>query len=99
MTPEQKMAVLLAADVPPARDIVFTVETARRIAQRRAWLSVAAMTPWAIVAAVLMWAVQPVLAPVGGDMGQALLPVMSILAGAALVTLVALWFARRFRPA
>lgn len=98
MTPEQKMAALFAADVPPARDLAFTVETARRIALRRAWIRVVAMAPMAIAAAALLWALQPLLAPLGSDLGQALVPSMSVIGVAAVTALAALWLARRFRP-
>jgi hypothetical protein len=99
MTPERKMAALFAAEVPPARDIVFSVEVARRIARRRAWTRVAAMIPWAIAAAALLWGSQPVLAPLGADLGKALIPAMTILGTAAGVAIAGLWLARRFSPA
>ena len=99
MTPEQKMAVLFAADVPPARDLAFTVEVARRVAWRRAWRRVVAMAPWAVVAAAMLWAIQPVLAPLGSDLGEALVPAMSVIGATAGVAILALWAARALRPA
>ena len=99
MTPEQKMAVLFAADVPPARYLAFTVEVARRVAWRRAWRRVVAMAPWAVVAAAMLWAIQPVLAPLGSDLGEALVPAMSVIGATAGVAILALWAARALRPA
>lgn len=99
MTPEQKMAALFAADVPPARDLAFTLEVARRIALRRAWMRVAAMLPLAVAAAALLWAVQPVLAPLGSDLAEVLVPAMSVIGLAVGAAIMALWVARRFRSA
>ena len=56
MTPERKLAALFAAEAPPARDFAFQAAVARRIAARRAWMTVVALLPWTIAATALLWA-------------------------------------------
>ncbi|WP_420477730.1 hypothetical protein [Brevundimonas sp. FT23028] len=61
MTPEQKLAALLAVESPPRRDFVFEAGVAERIARRRAWLAVAALLPWMLVSGCIFWAMAPML--------------------------------------
>lgn len=76
MTPEAKLAAVLAADAPPTGDRLFQVAVALKIALRRAWLSAAAVLPWAILSTAVLWllrtplaegsvALEGVLAPAG----------------------------------
>lgn len=96
MTPEQKLAALFAAEAPPARDYAFQARMAQAIALRRAWMTVAALVPWVIAAVALLWALSPVVGPMSDSLGEALQPAATMLAGAAVTVVAALWFSRRF---
>lgn len=99
MTPDAKLDALFATARPPRRDTVFQTEVARRIARRRAWGTVAALTPWVVAATVVLWALRPVVGPMADSLAQALEPVAMTLVGAATVAGVALWLSGRFRAA
>ena len=58
MTPEDKLALLLGADTPREPDRVFVAETVRRIALRRAIMTVLALVPWAVAGAAILWAMK-----------------------------------------
>ncbi|KQW79846.1 hypothetical protein [Brevundimonas sp. Root1279] len=95
MTPEQKLAALFAADAPPARDYGFQTLVAGRIAARRAWLTVLALTPWAIASAALLWALQPMIHPLSQGLAAVIGPLASILAIASVAGFSALQLSRR----
>jgi hypothetical protein len=97
MTPEARLARLLAADAPPARDYLFAAAVAERIARRRAWATVAALAPWAVAATAALWGLQPVVGPMADSLGEALTPAATALALAALSAVSALWLSRRAR--
>lgn len=99
MTPEAKLEALLGAAQPPARDYAFEAEVARRVALRRAWLTVLALVPWAGVAAVLLWGLSRSIGAALAATGEALTPVALTLAVAASGVAAALWLARRLSPA
>lgn len=96
MTPERKLAVLFAAEAPPARDLAFQAGVARRIAARRAWMTVGALIPWTIAATALLWGLSPVVAPLAESIAAALEPTAMVLATALGAGLAARWLARRF---
>ncbi len=96
MTPEAKLAALLAAADAPARDFAFEAEVARRVALRRAWLTVLALVPWTVVGAVLLWGLSRTVGPMLAATGQALAPVALTLMGAGAGVAAALWLSRRF---
>jgi len=96
MTPEQKLAVLFAAEAPPARDYAFQAGVAQRIAVRRAWLTVAALLPWAIAAMAVLWALAPVLGPATEGLVEAVEPLAVLLLAAGVAGAGALWLSRRF---
>ncbi len=96
MTPEQKLAVLFAAEAPPARDYLFEARMAQAIALRRAWMTVAALVPWVVAAIAVLWALIPVVGPMSDSLGAALQPAAAMLAGAAVTAVAALWLSRRF---
>jgi hypothetical protein len=98
MTPERKLAALFAAEAPPPRDYLFQAEVARRIAVRRAWLTVAAIAPWAIAATTALWALAPLAGDLAEGLSAALEPLGGTLALAAVSGGAALWLSRRFRP-
>lgn len=95
MTPEQKLSALFAADAPPARDYAFQARLAQAIALRRAWMTMAALAPWAVAAVAVLWALIPVVGPMADSLGPALRPAATMLAGAAVTAVAALWLARR----
>jgi len=99
MTPEQKLAALFAAGTPPARDPGFQAAVARRIAARRAWMTVGALVPWAVAATALLWASGPVMAPLAEGLAAVIQPTAAVLATGAATLLAARWLSRRFRPA
>lgn len=95
MTPEQKLSALFAAEAPPARDYAFQAQLAEAIALRRAWMTVAALVPWVIAAIAILWALIPVVGPMKDSL-SALMPAATMLAGAAVTAVTALWLSRRF---
>lgn len=99
MTPERKLAALFAAEAPPIRDHAFQAAVARRIAARRAWMTVGALVPWTIAAMALLWGLSPVVAPLADSMAAALEPAAMVLATALASGLAARWLSRRFRRA
>lgn len=99
MTPEARLQTLFAAVAPPARDYAFEAEVARRIALRRAWLTVLALVPWAIVGTVLLWALSRSVGEALLDAAVTLAPTVWTLAAAAAGVAAALWLSRRFSAA
>lgn len=96
MTPDRKLAALFAAGTPPARDLRFQAAVARRIAERRAWMTVAALVPWTIAAVALLWGLSPVVGPLAESLSDALQPTATALATALGAGLAARWLSRRF---
>ena len=96
MTPERKLAALFAAEAPPARDFAFQAAVARRIAARRAWMTVVALLPWTIAATALLWALSPVVAPLAESLAVAAQPTAMVLVTALAAGLAARWLSRRF---
>lgn len=99
MTPEAKLDALFAAARPPQRDPVFQAEVARRVARRRAWGTVAALTPWIVATTVVLWALQPVVGPFVDSLAPALEPAAMTLIGAAAVAGMAHWLSGRLSAA
>lgn len=99
MTPESKLAALFGAETPPARDFAFQAAVARRIAARRAWMTVGALVPWTIAATALLWGISPVVAPLGEGLADALQPTAVVLATALGAGMAACWLSRRFSGA
>ena len=97
MTPEQKLAAIIAQEAAPARDLVFMAALVQRIARRRAILSVFAGLPWAVVAAVVLWALRPVMEIVGRGLGG-LEPALGVLGLGAVAAGLAFWAVRRLTP-
>lgn len=95
MTPEAKMEVLLAAMTPPLRDFVFEAEVARRVAFRRAWMTVVALLPWIVIGTVLLWALARTAGPALAAMAEALAPTALALAAAAAGVALAFGILRR----
>lgn len=96
MTPEQKLAALFAAEAPPARDYVFQAAVAKRIALRRAWLTVAALFPWAIAATALLWALGPMLVSMSDGLAAMVQPLALVAVVSVATGVAALRLARRF---
>ena len=89
-------ARLACAEAPPARDYAFQVRMAQAVALRRAWMTVAALVPWVVAAVALLWALVPVVGPMTDSLSEALAPAATMLAGAAVTAVAALWLSRRF---
>ena len=94
MTPEDKLNALFAADRPRTPDYVFQAAVARKMAVRRAWLTVLAMAPWAIAAAAGLWALQPVIGPLRDSLNVFLPTVAGTLLVAGATAVAGLWLAR-----
>ena len=105
MTPDQKMAVLFAAEAPPARDFAFEAVMAQRIAARRLWARIAAMIPLTVAAAAGLWGLQPLWPAVEGALAEAgaarpdLLPALVLTATAGAGAAVVVWLSGRLRRA
>ena len=95
LTPDQKLAALLAQQAPPPRDPVFCAEVMQRVARRRAWARMGAAAPWTMVAGLLVWALQPVLGPSMPTLADSLVLPAAILGGTAILVLFSLMAARR----
>jgi hypothetical protein len=98
MTPDAKLKALFAADRPPARDYLFEAEVAERVARRRAWATVGALTPWAVAATAALWGLSPAVGPFVASLGPALEAAGVVLAGTAVAAGTALWLSWRFSP-
>ena len=98
MTPDAKLKALFRADRPPARDYLFEAAVAERVARRRVWATLAALTPWGLAATAALWGLRPAVGPFAASLGPALEPVGLMLAGTAAAAGTALWLSRRFRP-
>ena len=96
MTPERKLAALFAAEAPPARDLAFQTAVARRIAARRAWMTVGALVPWTVAATALLWGLSPVVGPLAESLAVAVQPTAMVLATAFAAGIAARWLSRRF---
>ncbi|MEH6664155.1 MAG: hypothetical protein V7678_04840 [Brevundimonas sp.] len=95
LTPDQKLAALLAEQGPLAGDPVFCAEVMQAVARRRAWARVGAAAPWAGVAALLAWALQPVLGPSMPAVADSFVLPAAILGGTGVLVLSSLMAARR----
>jgi hypothetical protein len=98
MTPDAKLNALFAAARPPARDYLFEAAVAERVARRRVWATLAALTPWVLAATAALWGLRPVVGPLADSLGPALEPVGLMLASTAVTVGTALWLSGRFRP-
>lgn len=96
MTPEAKLKALFASARPAARDYAFEAVVAEKVARRRAWARVGAMTPWAVAGVAGLWAVQPAMGPFLDSLAG-LQTAGVTLAGAAVAVLAALQMARSVR--
>jgi len=96
MTPDQTLEALFAADRPPARDYVFEVEVARRVAVRRAWTTALALVPWCGIVGLLLWTLDMALEPVVGQLAASAVPLAMALTLAGSGVAAALWLTRRF---
>lgn len=94
MTPEDKLNALFAAERPKTPDYVFQAAVARKMAERRAWLTVLAMAPWAIAAMACLWALQPVIEPLRDSLNVFLPTLAGTLLVAGATAVAALWLAR-----
>ena len=71
---------------------------AERVARRRAWRGVLAMTPFVIVASVMLWAATPFLAEAWANVATVSIAQLGALGGAGLLAIGALWLTRRLSP-
>jgi hypothetical protein len=85
---DERLQAAFAADVPPARDLAFTVAVMEQVARRRFWLSLAMMVPPAGAAAVVLWAAAPTLQPLTDTLALDLLPALPALTVAAFLALI-----------
>jgi hypothetical protein len=56
---DDRLKALFAADAPPARDPVFTLDVVRRMQRRRLWLELIGRVPWVIAASAILWVTTP----------------------------------------
>ena len=94
MTPEDKLNALFAAQRPTTPDYLFQAEVARKVALRRAWLTVGATVPWAIAAVACLWALQPVIEPLRDSLNVFLPTVAGALLIAVATAVAGLWLAQ-----
>ena len=80
---DAKLAAFFAAAEPPARDYAFTAEVMGRVARRKLIEEMAGLSLASLLGAVMLWALWPNMAPVLGELSQALAPA----AGAVLVVM------------
>ena len=99
MTPDDTLAAFFAESTPPARDLTFQAVVAERVARRRAFATVGALTPWTIAAIVLCWAIGPMMGPVIEGLGRTLAPAAAILMLTGLGVAGLMASVRRLKPA
>lgn len=94
MTADDRLEALLAADRPPARDPAFSLAVAERLARRRAWTTLLALTPWLVLVSVAAWAVHPVV-----EAWAVAAAPLSSAGGLLVMTMALLWAALRLTQA
>ena len=99
MTPEDKLNSLFATARPVERDFTFEAEVAEKVAGRRAFATVGALTPWAIAATAVLWGMRPVFGPLGDGLVPVVEPVGMTLTGAAVIAGVAVWLSAKISRA
>ena len=99
MTPEDRLTAFFAETAPPARDLVFQAEVAKRVARRRAFATIIALIPWTVAAIVLCWAVGPIMGDAIAELGPTLASTVALLAFTALGIVMLKGLARRLTPA
>lgn len=87
--PDDRLAALFAADLPPVRDPSFQAEVLAGLARRRFMVELAWLTAACALGAVALGALWPVLSPPLLDLGRSLAPAAVAATIAAFIVLVA----------
>ena len=70
--PDDRLAALFAADLPPARDLGFQAEVLGAMARRQFHADMMLLSTMTLLAGVGMWLVWPAIAPALEALGQGL---------------------------
>jgi hypothetical protein len=88
-TPDDRLAALFAADLPPARDPAFQAEVLAGLARRRFAIELCWLTAACALGAVALGVLWPTLSPTLADLGRSLAPAAVAMGIAAFVVVVA----------
>jgi len=91
MTPDDRLAALFAADLPPARDPAFQAEVLARLARRRLLLDLAWLSGASGLGAVALGMTWPVISPILAEIGRSLAPAGLAVVLAAFIVALAGW--------
>ncbi|HEX5377106.1 MAG TPA: hypothetical protein VFW47_00955 [Phenylobacterium sp.] len=87
--PDDRLAALFAADLPPARDPGFQAEVLEGLARRRFQADLMWLASAAVVSGAALWLLWPVVAPTLEALGRGLAPGAMALAVAASIVILA----------
>ena len=87
-SPDDRIAALFAADLPPARDFAFEAEVAQAVARRRFLADLGVYSVFAAAVSGLLWILWPSLAPLLEAVGRAFAPAGMALAMASTILIV-----------
>ena len=87
-TPDDRLAALFAADLPPAQDVAFQAEVLAAMTRRRFAADMLLLTTAATLAGAGLWLVWPAIAPTLEALGQGLAPgLAAVIAAASILAL------------
>src|SRR4051812_4954348 len=87
-TPDERLAALFAADLPPARDVAFQAEVLAAMARRRFLADMMLLSTITSLAGVGLWLVWPAVAPALEALSRGLAPgLAAVIAAASIVVL------------
>lgn len=81
-SPDDRLAALFAADLPPARDMGFQAEVLAAMARRRLMADLLLLSTATTLSAAALWLVWPVIAPTLEALGRGLAPGLAALIAA-----------------
>lgn len=87
-SPDDRLAALFAAELPPARDMEFQAEVLAALARRRFAADMLLLSTVTSVAGAGLWLIWPALAPTLEALGQGLAPgLAAVIAAGSIVAL------------
>lgn len=95
-SPDDRLAALFAADLPPARDPAFQAEVLAGLARRRFLADLMVLGSATVIGAAMLWLIWPTVAPVLEAVGRGLFP--GLIAAVVAASVVALTSGRMLSP-
>jgi hypothetical protein len=76
-SPDDRLAALFAADLPPARDSAFQAEVLAALVRRRFLADLMVLGSATVIGAAILWLIWPALVPVLEGLGRDLFPALT----------------------